>query len=328
MQSVHFIHKDFCSIKKKLSKKRYHSTQPVQKLKAWLETKTYDMNELQSLGFYDIKIDTNTCEQVTGVQVFRSIATAIVNNQTRIKWSFDHKNYASLSQMVCTKLYNEILRDSLIQSCFETESDVVSTNQFHLNKDDKILILGESDFSFTLSLIENEQIKPENIISTMLKETNEHIETYEGETQENYQKLLELHGTVSDKCDATNELDRHVLQEKYGLFDKILFTFPRCVDSTSKIYIPKNEEFLLNILKNMKELLTSKTNSAICFVVPFHHIKLWNIDQMPSKCGLTMKSQEFKKEQFAGYKLHREDGKKVPFSKLNTKPCIISFSLP
>ena len=95
---------------KNKTEKVYRNMPPIAGIKAWLETETYDMNEMESLGFYDIKIDTKICVQTAGVKVYRSIVTAKVNSTTAIHWSMEKKDYYSLSKMVCTKLYQAILR--------------------------------------------------------------------------------------------------------------------------------------------------------------------------------------------------------------------------
>jgi 25S rRNA (uracil2634-N3)-methyltransferase len=89
---------------------------------------------------------------------------------------------------------------------------------------DKILLVGEGNFSFARSLVESVVHGGENIIATCYDEEEVLYKKYEGEAKENIQVIKELGGTVVFEVDAT-QLDKCKAIKKMK-FSKIVFNFP------------------------------------------------------------------------------------------------------
>jgi 25S rRNA (uracil2634-N3)-methyltransferase len=89
---------------------------------------------------------------------------------------------------------------------------------------DKILLVGEGNFSFARSLVESVVHGGDNIIATCYDSQEVLHEKYEDESKGNVQVIQELGGTVLFEVDATH-LDKckAIKQQK---FSKIVFNFP------------------------------------------------------------------------------------------------------
>jgi 25S rRNA (uracil2634-N3)-methyltransferase len=89
---------------------------------------------------------------------------------------------------------------------------------------DRILLVGEGNFSFARSLVENVVHGGDNIIATCYDNEDVLYKKYEGEAKENIQVIKELGGTVLFEVDAT-QLDK-CKAIKNAKFSKIIFNFP------------------------------------------------------------------------------------------------------
>lgn len=89
---------------------------------------------------------------------------------------------------------------------------------------DKILLVGEGNFSFARSLVENIIHGGENLVATCYDSEEVLYEKYEGEAKENIDVIKELGATVLFEVDAT-QLDKCKALRKYK-FSKIVFNFP------------------------------------------------------------------------------------------------------
>ena len=200
-----------------------------------------------------------------------------------------------------------------------------------MRKNHKILILGESDFGLTLSLVEKFKIKPQNIVTTTYKDWNEHALTYGGQTVLYKIKLEKLKVNIEHRIDATSCGSSIFLLKKYHSFDRVLFTFPRTITENSclknmTIYNSINQQFLLSVSSNMKLVLNSgNSDAAIYYVVLSKQVSSWNIDAIAGKCGFKMNIPDlFVKSLFPKYELHTLNGKKL--YRWYFFACIVKFS--
>lgn len=134
---------------------------------------------------------------------------------------------------------------------------------------DKVLLIGEGDFSFALSAVEMKYIQPENLIATSFDTIEELNEKYPNVAKENITKLQNLHVTkIYHGVDCTNLIktlklsdnpkklgkNKHVIG---GLkIDLILFNFPH-VGSGIKDHdrnIRVNQQLIVDYFKNGRKL--------------------------------------------------------------------------
>lgn len=89
---------------------------------------------------------------------------------------------------------------------------------------DKILLVGEGNFSFARSLVESVVHGGDNVIATCFDTEEVLNQKYEDESKDNIQVIEELGGTVLFEVDATQlEKCKAIKQRK---FSKIVFNFP------------------------------------------------------------------------------------------------------
>jgi 25S rRNA (uracil2634-N3)-methyltransferase len=89
---------------------------------------------------------------------------------------------------------------------------------------DKILLVGEGNFSFARSLVENIIHSGENVVATCYDSEEVLYEKYEDEAKENIDVIKELGATVLFEVDATL-LEKCKFIRKLK-FSKIVFNFP------------------------------------------------------------------------------------------------------
>ena len=209
-------------------------------------------------------------------------------------------------------------------------NEEIEPNQFDLRRNHKILILGESDFGLTLSLVEKYKIKPENIVTTTYKDGFSHELIYGGQTQSYKAKLEKLNVSIEHSIDATDENDAQLLLRNYHSFDRVLFTFPRKIIERGvprMVYNSVNKDLLLNVSKNMISVLNRKHNeAAIYYVVLKTQVTDWDLKEIASTCGLKMDLVDFVfyMSKFPKYQLHTLCGRKVYLRDRDV--CVVKFS--
>ncbi|CAM0141315.1 hypothetical protein VKS41_003983 [Umbelopsis sp. WA50703] len=123
---------------------------------------------------------------------------------------------------------------------------------------DKILLVGEGNFSFARSLVESVVHGGDNIIATCYDSQEVLHEKYEDESKGNVQVIQELGGTVLFEVDATH-LDKckAIKQQK---FSKIVFNFPHAgagIKDQDR-NIQSNQVLLKEFFKSAAKLLQSR----------------------------------------------------------------------
>ncbi|KAG8948660.1 hypothetical protein FRC04_009425 [Tulasnella sp. 424] len=121
-------------------------------------------------------------------------------------------------------------------------------------EDDRILLIGEGNFSFTLSLIKNHHIPPYNILATTLDSETDCYAKYPNDASAIVSELRNLGARVVFGADATKlEKSKDVIQAKGG-WNKVVFNFPHAGKShlRNRAGITDQDR---NILTNQKLLL-------------------------------------------------------------------------
>lgn len=133
---------------------------------------------------------------------------------------------------------------------------------------DKILLIGEGDFSHSLSIVNQGLIKPENLIATSFDSEQVVIEKYTETCSKNLQKLRELEVKILFEIDGTKLIKSLKLSENLNKFHKnisilggltinnIIFNFPHIGKSIKDQdrNIALNQTMLVEFFKSCKDL--------------------------------------------------------------------------
>ncbi|XP_058115013.1 uncharacterized protein LOC131258006 [Magnolia sinica] len=171
----------------------------------------------------------------------------------------------------------------------------------------QILLVGEGDFSFSLSLAKSLQ-SASNILATSLDQYDVVIKKYKN-AKSNLEYLEKMGATILHGVDATKmKLHTDLNMRK---FDRIIFNFPHAgfrgkEDDMHQIRLHRNlvKGFLNNasrMLRPYGELhVNHKTTYPFC---------CWKIEELASKCSLTLlECVMFEKTDYPGYNNKRGDG--------------------
>lgn len=177
-------------------------------------------------------------------------------------------------------------------------------------KSDRVLLVGEGDFSFALSVVEMGYIQPENLIATSFYTMEELNEKYPGVAEENIIKLQNLNVTkIYHGVDCTNLIKTLKLSEnpkKVGknkhmlgglMLDLIMFNFPH-VGKGIKDHdrnIRANQELIVNYFKNgrqLYDLLRSNRRAEIGDAKGKGHPKITKENFSTERIGVSMFSGE------------------------------------
>ncbi|KAI8578792.1 hypothetical protein K450DRAFT_245549 [Umbelopsis ramanniana AG] len=124
---------------------------------------------------------------------------------------------------------------------------------------DKILLVGEGNFSFARSLVENITNGGENLVATCYDSEEVLYEKYEGEAKDNIDVIKELGATVLFEVDAT-QLEKCKALRKLK-FSKIVFNFPHAgagIKDQDR-NVQSNQKLLKSFFVSAAPFLQSKT---------------------------------------------------------------------
>ncbi|KAL8710922.1 MAG: hypothetical protein Q9220_004521 [cf. Caloplaca sp. 1 TL-2023] len=185
------------------------------------------------------------------------------------------------------------------------------------NPSDRILLVGEGDFSFAYSLYTRHSCR--NLIATCYDDAKTLVEKYPQSTQ--YIRDLEGAALEAEEAvlkviysvDATNLGKGRAGGGKVvgkGGFEKVVFNFPHVGGLTKDVnrQVRYNQELLVNFFKAAIPLL-APTGSIIVTVFEGEPYSLWNIRDLARHVGLRVgRSFKFQAEAYPGYKHARTLG--------------------
>ncbi|KAI3510181.1 hypothetical protein L1887_25712 [Cichorium endivia] len=197
----------------------------------------------------------------------------------------------------------------------------------HYSSNHQILLVGEGDFSFSLSLAMSFG-SASNIVASSLDSYDDVIRKYK-RAKKNLQKLRDfgaqlLHGVDTIKMKLHTDLTMRK-------FDRIVYNFPHAGflgKESDEIVIMSHKSLVRGFFRNACSLLRPNGEVHVTHKTEhlFHH---WNIEELATQCCLTLvESVEFKIEDYPGYYNKRGDGRKsdlpFPLGKCTTFKFILS----
>lgn len=181
---------------------------------------------------------------------------------------------------------------------------------------DKILLLGEADFSFTVWLAE--YLTDGSLITATSLDSQDIGEEKYPNLKENLEILQDYQVDVKFNIDATS------LNRKFKDFDKIIFNFPHVgkgiKDQDRNILC--NQELLLGFFVQAAKVLSSERGKIYVTLKVGLPYDLWNLKKIAIKCGYaTLQSFVFDPRDYPGYAHRRTLGYKQGISKDDSLEC-------
>ncbi|KAK9026095.1 hypothetical protein V6N11_038943 [Hibiscus sabdariffa] len=186
----------------------------------------------------------------------------------------------------------------------------------HYSSNHQILLVGEGDFSFSLSLANGfASASASNICATSLDSYVVLKRKYKNAVQ-NLENLEKLGATLLHGVDAT-KMKRHT-DLANRKFDRIIFNFPHagfCGKEDNPHVIQKHKNLVQGFFRNARVMLRAngeihinhKTGTPFC---------LWNLEKLASESSLVLfQCVDFNIEDYPGYHNKRGDGSRcdLPF---------------
>ncbi|KAK0513018.1 hypothetical protein JMJ35_005035 [Cladonia borealis] len=178
---------------------------------------------------------------------------------------------------------------------------------------DRILLLGEGDFSFSRSLLETHGFT--SLIATSFDKSSALHSKYPQSTS-NVRALEEeegcqvLFGVDATKLGKPGALDGGGKEVRQGNFDRVIFNFPHVGGLTKDVnrQVRYNQELLVGFFKSALPLLAPE-GSIIVTIFEGEPYSLWNIRDLARHVGLTVgRSFKFQASAYPGYKHARTLG--------------------
>ncbi|KAL8952447.1 MAG: hypothetical protein Q9222_001638 [Ikaeria aurantiellina] len=204
------------------------------------------------------------------------------------------------------------------------------------NPSDRILLVGEGDFSFAYSLYTHHSCH--NLIATCYDDAATLAEKYPQSTQ--YIRDLEsdayedeeadvkvLHGVDATKLGKGGSVGGGGKEVRKGGFDEVVFNFPHVGGLTRDVnrQVRHNQELLVNFFKAAIPLL-APAGSIIITIFEGEPYSLWNIRDLARHVGLKVgRSFKFQAEAYPGYKhartyiFERKDGEEAQYQQTRAK---------
>ncbi|KAH7861773.1 hypothetical protein Vadar_030771 [Vaccinium darrowii] len=179
----------------------------------------------------------------------------------------------------------------------------------HYCSSHQILLVGEGDFSFSLSLADSFG-SASNILATSLDSYDMLIEKYK-QVKLNLEKLKLLGASILHEVDATN-MKLHT-DLKMRKFDRIIFNFPHAGfhgKEDSIHLIKKHRRVVHGFFRNASGMLRANGEIHVNHktTTPFNR---WNLEKLASQTSLALTERvEFKAEDYPGYSNKRGAGPK------------------
>ncbi|KAJ6800510.1 heavy metal-associated isoprenylated plant protein 41-like [Iris pallida] len=189
----------------------------------------------------------------------------------------------------------------------EEEEEIVVKWANHYSSLQHILLVGEGDFSFSLSLA-NAFASASSMVSTSLDSYDTVLEKY-SKAKSNLESLKKLGATVLHEVDAT-KMKFHA-DLKMQKFDRVVFNFPHAGfkgKEDNMRLINLHRQVVNGFFKNAVHMLRPYAEVHISHKMgdPFHK---WNLEELASKNSLVLIERTcFKIEEYPGYNNKRGDG--------------------
>jgi len=167
----------------------------------------------------------------------------------------------------------------------------------------QILLVGEANFSFTLSL--SRKVKEPQILYASCFETFTDLEAKYGDAKLNRKKLEENGAHVYHNVDACKLHENTKCWPTLIKFDGIVFNFPHVGGGSTEEAKEKNQTMVRNFLTSAEPLL-SKKGSIFITLRDSVFYKSWNIPQIAKEVGLRFLDKvSFEQEEFLEYQAVR-----------------------
>ena len=188
-----------------------------------------------------------------------------------------------------------------------TKKPRVQAPTIPFSQEDCILLIGEGDFSFAKSLVEEHGCY--DITATCLDSRPELYEKYTPQAEE-HTTFLETEGhTVLYSVDAT-KLDTHKTLKKSAHFDRIIFNFPHIGGKSKDVnrQVRANQELLVAFFTTSLALLAAD-GAIVVTIFEGEPYTLWNLRDLARHAGLAVeRSFRFVWEAYPGYRHARTLG--------------------
>jgi 25S rRNA (uracil2634-N3)-methyltransferase len=167
-------------------------------------------------------------------------------------------------------------------------------------EEDRILLVGEGDFSFAKSIVEEHGCC--DVTATCYDGQAELYEKYKPQAEEHINYLEEEGQTVLYNVDATKIGDNKALS-KAGLFNHILFNFPHVGGKSTDVnrQVRFNQELLVKFFASAKKLL-ALDGTIVVTLFEGEPYTLWNIRDLARHSELEVqRSFQFQASAYPGY---------------------------
>lgn len=166
--------------------------------------------------------------------------------------------------------------------------------------EDRILLVGEGDFSFAKSIVENHGCY--DVTASCLDSKDQLFEKYKPQAEEHVQYLEDEGQTVLYNIDAT-KLDSIKALRKSSLFRTMLFNFPHVGGKSKDVnrQVRFNQELLVKFFTSAIPLL-EPSGTIIVTLFEGEPYTLWNIRDLARHTGLEVqRSFKFQPSAYPGY---------------------------
>ena len=167
-------------------------------------------------------------------------------------------------------------------------------------EEDRILLIGEGDFSFAKSIVEHNGCC--DVTATCYDGQAELFEKYKPQAEEHVKYLEDEGQIVLYNVDAT-KLDSNKTLSKAGLFNHILFNFPHVGGKSTDVnrQVRFNQELLVKFFAAAKKLL-ALDGTIVVTLFDGEPYTLWNIRDLARHSELEVqRSFKFQASAYPGY---------------------------